>query len=524
VAYLSSFDGDLVDADAATVAIVNFDDGDVLYGTFPDAHRALGGPGSGWTAENGHVPGSQGGNNGDVDLSGGHKLVDVSNPRFLYSLAYAFINARGEKVGVLDLVTYPDIGLTIHQVNLYTDVERSARGLGLARQAVDALVSRYGKLSSDPQGNTSADAHKMWAAVGGRKVETDKNTRGFYWTKTRADLRSAGGPGSGNFGHAGRPGEVGGSADRSSATAFGTTDPYVYHLTHSELPLSSFQQHGIKPSEVGIDGPGVYLANTPEATQYYDDLKTGRLLRVDKVGLIERFGRYPEQRDGVQYDDFTGEVTLSGDRAIPRDLIEVRQRDGTWRALEFNPDQPRDDDGQWADGSSAAPDADHETLRLYTQTGGTYREVNEGLRGGKDMAAHPTVVALDKAFVERGVPAPAVVYRGIAGYEPEELNLEEGKTFTDPGFVSTASVKSDAVKFATHGAGTLEGTVDRPSEAVGIIFKINTGKVAALNMGRYSRYGESEHLLNRGTTFKVTSIKEGYPGESLAVVTMSVVK
>ena len=181
-------------------------------------------------------------------------------------------------------------------------------------------------------------------------------------------------------------------------------------------------------------------------------------------------------------------------------------------------DEPRNEKGEWTSGGGGAADADHETLRLYTQSGGTYREVNAGLRDEKDMAAHPTVVALEKAFTERGEPAPPVVYRGIAGYEPEELNLVEGATFTDRGFVSTAASRGDAMKFATGGQPKLSG------EQVGIIFKINTGKAPALDMSRYSRYGESEHLLHRGTTFRVTHVEEGYPGEKLAVVTMSVVK
>jgi hypothetical protein len=207
---------------------------------------------------------------------------------------------------------------------------------------------------------------------------------------------------------------------------------------------------------------------------------------------------------------------LAPDRAARLLLLAARNA-GTLRSLAFNPDEPRDDQGQWTDGGASDAQED-ETLRLYTRSGGTYREVNEGLRGGKNMSSDPTVVVLDKAFAAHSEAAPAVVYRGLAGYEPEELNLVEGATFTDLGFVSTTAAKSDAVKFATNGEGKLSG------EGIGIVFKINTGKSSSLDMSRYSRYDESEHLLNRGTTFKVTSVKEGSPGSKLAVVTMSVVK
>lgn len=205
-------------------------------------------------------------------------------------------------------------------------------------------------------------------------------------------------------------------------------------------------------------------------------------------------------------------LKMNGAKSFPA-LVVVDTGEVEIRGAEFNPDQPRDEQGQWTGGGG-----EHETLRLYTQSGGTYREVNDGLREDKDMSSHETVTLLDKTFKEQSEPAPPVVYRGMSGYEPEELGLVEGATFTDKGFVSTAAVKADAMKFATHGQMKLSG------EAVGIIFKINTGKAPALNMSRYSRYGESEHLLNRGTTFKVTKVTEGYPGEKLAVVHMSVVK
>lgn len=113
---------------------------------------------------------------------------------------------------------------------------------------------------------------------------------------------------------------------------FGTRDPFVYHISDPRIPLSSFEQQGIKPSKTGIGGPGVYMAHTPEKTQYYHELKNGRLFRIDKKKLIEKFGTYPASKTGVEYDDDTGEVILSGGRSIPREFIEVKTKSG-WRAL-----------------------------------------------------------------------------------------------------------------------------------------------------------------------------------------------
>lgn len=115
--------------------------------------------------------------------------------------------------------------------------------------------------------------------------------------------------------------------------AFGTQDPHVYHLTDPDTDLASFAQQGIRPSEDGYGGPGVYMANRPEGTEYYHSLDEGQLLRVDKAKLIEAFGIYPAAKDGVQFDDGTGEIILPGDRAVPPGIVQFRTRGGEWADL-----------------------------------------------------------------------------------------------------------------------------------------------------------------------------------------------
>jgi hypothetical protein len=164
----------------------------------------------------------------------------------------------------------------------------------------------------------------------------------------------------------------------------------------------------------------------------------------------------------------------------------------------------------------------HEVIRRFTQSGGTYREVNGHLRENREASpeAKQTIEILDQLFEKEAEPIDRVLYRGLSGYDPEELGLLEiGAEFHDPGFVSTTSDQRIARRFAAHSQdGKLSG------EGVGTIFKINAKGMPGVNMSRYSRYGEDETLLPRGSTFKVTSVKEGIPGESLSVVTMSVVK
>lgn len=119
---------------------------------------------------------------------------------------------------------------------------------------------------------------------------------------------------------------------RDDKGRFGNSDIHVYHITSKSAPLASFKEKGILPSTHSIYGNGVYMANTPESTQYYESLDKGQLLRIDKEKLVEKFGVYPQSKTGVEYDEHTGEVTLSGNRAIPPDMVDVKTSAG-WQKL-----------------------------------------------------------------------------------------------------------------------------------------------------------------------------------------------
>lgn len=168
------------------------------------------------------------------------------------------------------------------------------------------------------------------------------------------------------------------------------------------------------------------------------------------------------------------------------------------------------------------PEEKSEIVRRFTQSGGTYREVNGHLREGYETSEETTktIKVLDDLFESSAKPMDKTLYRGMSGYEPDDLGLYVGAEFTDKGFVSTSGSVDEAKKFAAHDpSGKPQG-----DEAVGILFKINGAKGGkVLDLRGYSRYGEEELLLPRGAKFKVTSVKQGEPGVSFAVVTMSVV-
>lgn len=119
-----------------------------------------------------------------------------------------------------------------------------------------------------------------------------------------------------------------------SKKEFGTDDDFVYHITDKKsFNEKSFRDKGITPSKDGYSGPGVYLGNTPNNTLYnVDKLENGQLMRVRKNDLIKKFGKYPESKNGVEFDDGTGEIILGGNRSIPPEFIEVKTLSG-WKKI-----------------------------------------------------------------------------------------------------------------------------------------------------------------------------------------------
>lgn len=116
---------------------------------------------------------------------------------------------------------------------------------------------------------------------------------------------------------------------------FGTDDKYVYHTAPKNVDINSFKKSGIKPSTEGAGGPGVYMANTPENTLGYtiSSLDEAITFRIKKDDLIKKYGLYPENPNGVQYDSGTKEILLDGKRNIPPEFIEFSKDGKTWEKL-----------------------------------------------------------------------------------------------------------------------------------------------------------------------------------------------
>ena len=125
-------------------------------------------------------------------------------------------------------------------------------------------------------------------------------------------------------------------------------------------------------------------------------------------------------------------------------------------------------------------------LRDYTGTG--YVDSNNGLRTGKAPTAADKNI--DKAIASQTIDRKVVVYRGATKDFP---TLSEGDSFKDDAFMSVSASEDVGLSFARGGVGERR-----------VLMKMNLPKGSN---AAFIGSGESELILGRGTSFKVTSVK-----------------
>jgi len=189
----------------------------------------------------------------------------------------------------------------------------------------------------------------------------------------------------------------------------------------------------------------------------------------------------------------------------------------------YAPDQPRDENGQFASvdgGSSDATsswnklnqttwdkaghltksdltDAEIHTLTDYTQM--RYADMNDSLRFDSRELTPSLQADIDNLtmLIDRNEPLPedTLLYRGVHNSNGHWDDLKVGDTFRDKGFISTSPIEAE-----TTGFGSKPIQIEAPAGT----WALDT--FTALNGG----VRESEVILQRGTKFEVmANEKEG---------------
>lgn len=118
-------------------------------------------------------------------------------------------------------------------------------------------------------------------------------------TSVKIRIRRKGGPGSGNWGHSGRPGMIGGSGPGSSAVFNPLTAKRSEMEKHGYIAVfrgtGAAGMREIRPSTEGMAGPGVYFYDNPEQARSYAEADGGIVTgfidkKLAKVVEIPRSG------------------------------------------------------------------------------------------------------------------------------------------------------------------------------------------------------------------------------------------
>lgn len=229
-------------------------------------------------------------------------------------------------------------------------------------------------------------------------------------------IKTLGGPGSGNFGHAGRPGEVGGSgggqrivagdigiggvtipdsdnkltdavidelftkaglpdeartvegAERLFIEKLRAQNPILHHESPGDVS-SSIRRRGLTGTEdgaanfaaIGIDSN--YVA-TPEKTVVTFSARAEDIRPDHNYAWSDKLS--PEQVLLLKFPNLTGAYVTVGHNIRPRDIISIEVR--KTRSAEFNPDQARDESGKWTDGGASGA-VQHEALAAQSAVG-----------------------------------------------------------------------------------------------------------------------------------------------------------
>lgn len=135
-------------------------------------------------------------------------------------------------------------------------------------------------------------------------------------------------------------------------------------------------------------------------------------------------------------------------------------------------------------------------LKLYT--GDDYRGINGGLRTGKLAAKYtPAVASIDSALASKPLAQPTKVYRTVSGdafglSHNGDPSVLKGKTFTEPGFMSTATSNQ---RFPVK------------PPPVHLTFEVPAGVGASYLESITKNQSENELLLPRNLNYVITNVR-----------------
>lgn len=331
-----------------------------------------------------------------------------------------------------------------------------------------------------------------------------------------------GGEESGNWGHEGRPGEVGGSAKGGGEHNRQNTEAGGY-TSFSKLRKSLSRSHRVdSPEEKAlIRKPGVVVISGGVTWTYagenlgFVSSWTGELMSEDDM--------YSHEISAIVPDALNPNYNLAAPKTTRVKLLREMGKAFNTKSAEEADEKFRDQTGRiWRDASGSTK------MALYDYTTDSYRWMNTALRekdGVDDLTSkkYHELVDITDAIDESPMQEDVVVKRGISansfarlvGLEPGDINPDMlsdivGVSGVDKAFASAAARTSDDAGFYGK-AVQMEILLPKGTKAIYAEPFSANGMGDGLSWNgeddQYSLSDEQEMLIQRGSEFVILDAK-----------------
>lgn len=294
-------------------------------------------------------------------------------------------------------------------------------------------------------------------------------------------LRTLGGPGSGNFGHSGRPGEVGGSGP---ARTFTSEEGYQWHEQGpvaewaKALPYADHKELG-NYSGFGYADINAYLRGTFTPRIINEFVRPATPEEMKRIGWdIENNQWMPSVKTETGYAP--GHIVDPRDAITPESIAKFGHP-GFGKALkDYAPDDPY---RQVADGRIVV-DAFFRPVEGGPPMMFSIQRPVPDLKYVEQLKMH--VEKLNTIISKRGYVVPEAMTLSRAAYLPgvsyEDLEAKIGDTLVEPGFTSTMVGDAEGRLTAYVANGKYESIYKRGGGAEGVLIKGQDEVGAAMRM------------------------------------------
>jgi len=279
-------------------------------------------------------------------------------------------------------------------------------------------------------------------------------------------------------------------------------------------------------NSLGHDGVAFDLGNGTAYAKYANNIGVTDGQTISKISSKTN-GLRPKNKDGIQFDKYTGEILLDGKRNIPPEFIEVKQGSG-WQALTDKQTKPKkslfkplDSEGSAQVGGPLLPIPKKLVEKLSNKGKGRWEDKVVGDNTFRVYKETPIVGKKQSSFA-KGVTKSNEISPELQAKVKAQDTTYTPTNNTDQAKVSKTLVNKGYKKAATDVTSRLEvktGKINAQdvADTIHVIKELDKrGGEANLQQATMLSEKLSEHLTKAGQTIQASSILNNRTPEGMA--------